>query len=86
MPQTFFLVALAQAFYFLPTGVWPLINMATFEAITGAKFDDWLVKTVGVLVSVIGGVLAIAAQRRQMLSMWRSSGLLQSTCWMRWSR
>jgi energy-converting hydrogenase Eha subunit E len=59
------LVALAQAFYFLLTGIWPLVSMATFEAVTGPKFDDWLVKTVGVLVSVIGVVLAIAALRRR---------------------
>jgi hypothetical protein len=58
------LVALAQAFYFSLTGIWPLVSMATFEAVTGPKFDDWLVKTVGVLVSVIGGVLAVAGLRR----------------------
>jgi hypothetical protein len=58
-------VALAQALYFLVTGTWPLISMATFEAVTGPKFDDWLVKTVGVLVSVIGAVLAVAGLRRQ---------------------
>lgn len=32
---------------------------------TGPKTDRWLVKTVGVLVSVIGGVLVLAGRRRR---------------------
>lgn len=58
-------VAIVQAFFYVVTGVWPLISMSTFEAITGPKTDDWLVKTVGVLVTVIGLVLAMAALRRR---------------------
>ena len=38
--------------------------MASFEAVTGPKVDDWLVKMVGLLVMVIGGTLYLAAQRR----------------------
>ena len=48
---------LIQGLYFLVTGVWPLVSMRTFEAITGPKTDDWLVKTVGLLVTVIAVVL-----------------------------
>jgi energy-converting hydrogenase Eha subunit E len=54
-------LALAQGAYYLATGVWPLLHMRSFEAVTGPKTDDWLVKTVGVLVSIIGAVLIIAA-------------------------
>ena len=39
--------------------------MRSFEAITGPKVDKWLVKTVGVLVSVIGATLWVGATRRQ---------------------
>jgi hypothetical protein len=53
----------AQGVYFLLTGVWPLISMRTFEAVTGPKVDRWLVKTVGVLVAVIGASL-LAEPRR----------------------
>ena len=53
-------VALLQGGYFALTGVWPLVSMATFEAVTGPKTDDWLVHTVGVLVTVIGLVLLSA--------------------------
>ena len=57
-------LALAQGLYFAATGIWPLVHMRSFEAVTGPKADKWLVKTVGVLVSVIGGVLVSAAARR----------------------
>jgi hypothetical protein len=56
-------LALAQGIYFLGTGVWPLVHMPSFEAVTGPKVDKWLVRTVGVLVGVIGGVLISAAAR-----------------------
>jgi energy-converting hydrogenase Eha subunit E len=55
-------VALVQGIYFLVTGVWPLFSMRTFLAITGPKTDLWLVKTVGLILAVIGTVL-IYAQR-----------------------
>jgi hypothetical protein len=58
-------LALGQGLYYAVTGVWPLVSMRTFEAVTGPKADRWLVKTVGVLVSVIGTVLAVSARRRQ---------------------
>ena len=51
-------LARAQGTYFFVTGVWPLLSMRTFEAVTGPKRDRWLVKTVGVLVAVIGASLA----------------------------
>lgn len=50
-------VALFQGLYFLVSGVWPLVHMASFLKITGPKTDLWLVNTVGVLLAVIGAVL-----------------------------
>jgi energy-converting hydrogenase Eha subunit E len=58
-------LALGQAAYFLVTGIWPLVDLRTFEAISGPKVDDWLVKTVGVQIGVVGGVLALAAYRQR---------------------
>jgi len=52
-----------QGVYFLLTGLWPLIHMASFEAVAGPKVDDWLVRMVGLLAAVIGGTLYLAAQR-----------------------
>ena len=56
-------VALIQGIYFLSTGVWPIFSMRTFLKITGPKTDLWLVKTIGLLLAVIGGVLIIADVR-----------------------
>lgn len=55
-----YLVSLAQGIYFFVTGVWPLVSMKTFLMVTGPKTDLWLVKTVGVILAVIGLVLIVA--------------------------
>jgi ABC-type cobalamin transport system permease subunit len=60
------LLATVQGFYFLATGVWPLLSRETFERVTGPKTDFWLAQTVGVLVASIGGVLLLGAQRRRL--------------------
>jgi hypothetical protein len=49
-----------QGLYYLVTGLWPLIHLASFEAVTGPKTDDWLVKMVGLLAAVIGAALLTA--------------------------
>lgn len=55
-------VALAQAAYYLPTAIWPLASIRTFQHVTGPKRDLWLVKTVATLIGVIGCVLGAAAR------------------------
>ena len=54
-------VLVVQGVYYLITGIWPLVSIATFEAVTGPKTDDWLVQTVGVLAAVIGATLLVGA-------------------------
>jgi hypothetical protein len=58
-------VALVQGIYFLATGLWPLLHMESFLAVTGPKIELWLVRTVGVLVMVIGLVLVLSWRRRE---------------------
>src|SRR5687768_16384354 len=58
-------LARLQALYYIATGVFPFVSMRFFEAITGPNVDQWLVKTVGALVTVIGGALALATRRGQ---------------------
>lgn len=58
-------VALVQGVFYLATGVWALVDLDSFMAVTGPKVDHWLVKTVGALVAVIGVVFLIAARRRR---------------------
>ena len=48
--------------YFMATGLWPVVHMGSFEAVTGPKSDDWLVKMVGLLALVIGATLYSAAR------------------------
>ena len=57
-------LAWLQGGYYALTGLWALLDIDSFQAVTGPKTDLWLVKTVGVLVLVIGGVLLLAAFRR----------------------
>jgi energy-converting hydrogenase Eha subunit E len=59
-------LAYSQAAYFLFTGVWPLVDIRSFERMSGPKVEDWLVKSVGIQVSVVGAVLAFAANRRHL--------------------
>lgn len=59
------LLAWLQGVFYLLTGVWPLVSMGTFVAVTGPKVDLWLVVTVGVLVAVIGAVLLLGAWRNR---------------------
>src|SRR5687767_9542789 len=64
----------AQGAYYLVTGVWPLLSIETFQAVTGPKTDHlvtgneadhWLVMTVGLLITSIALALLVAAGRRQ---------------------
>jgi len=61
MNGALFWLAIIQAVYFLITGVWPIVHLRSFVAVTGPKVDDWLVKTVGAIVTVIGVSIGIAA-------------------------
>lgn len=67
MPPTDRAVRLArlQALVYLAPGVWPLVHIRSFEAVTGPKADRWLVKTVGALVTTTGLALALAGRRRR---------------------
>ena len=56
-------LAWLQGLFYVATGVWPILHMPSFEGVTGPKVDDWLVKTVGLLITVIGAVLLVAARR-----------------------
>jgi hypothetical protein len=58
-------LALAQGLFYTSTGLWAIVDDRSFQAVTGPKVDVWLVKTVGTLVSVVGGVLGLAGARRR---------------------
>jgi hypothetical protein len=58
-------LAVAQGVFDVVTGVWPIVHLRSFEAVTGPKPEGWLVKTVGALITVIGGTLLTAGLRRR---------------------
>ncbi len=56
--------AVGQGVFWLVMGLWPLVHYRSFEAVTGPKEDDWLVKTIGGLIAIVGGTLLVSARRR----------------------
>lgn len=57
-------LALAQGGFYVFTGIWPILHIRSFEAVTGPKADKWLVKTVGGMITALGGVLFATGLRR----------------------
>ncbi|MDP8955730.1 MAG: hypothetical protein M3N24_02045 [Actinomycetota bacterium] len=55
--------ASVEGWFYAISGLWPVINIRSFEWVTGPKVDRWLVKTVGLLLTAIGGVQIAAARR-----------------------
>lgn len=58
-------LAVAQGVFDVVTGVWPIVHLRSFEAVTGPKREGWLVKTTGALITAIGGALLAAGLRRR---------------------
>jgi hypothetical protein len=56
-----------QGAFYVATGVWPILHLRSFEAVTGPKLEGWLVKTVGALITAIGGTLLSAGRRRRVV-------------------
>src|SRR5262245_20192115 len=57
------LLATAHGLYYLVAGLWPVVSIGSFQAVTGPKTDLWLVKTVGLLIAVIGAAIFRARGR-----------------------
>ena len=55
-----------QGIFYAATGVWPILHMRSFEAVSGRKTDRWLVRTVGGLLGVTGAALWSAGYRRRL--------------------
>src|SRR5437868_1530386 len=61
-------LAQLQGWYYLITGIWPLVSGQSFQTITGFKADFWLAQTVGLLLAV-SGVAMIRAGRTSRVTM-----------------
>lgn len=62
------ILAFIQGLYYLATGIWPLVDIESFIDLTGPKTDIWLVRTVGVVVLVIGASLLAASGKKSINS------------------
>jgi hypothetical protein len=58
----------AHGLFNLVSGLWPVVHMRSFEAVSGPKVDRWLVRTVGGLIAVTGLVQLSASTDEQRLS------------------
>ncbi|MBB4634832.1 hypothetical protein [Longimicrobium terrae] len=58
-------LAVTQGAFYLATGLWPIVHLPSFEAVTGEKTDKWLVKTVGALIAAGGAAMMMAGLRRR---------------------
>jgi uncharacterized membrane protein len=63
--QTLCKPALIQGVYYSLTAIWAIVDISSFMAVTGPKTDIWLVKTVGLLILVIGLTLLISKFRNK---------------------
>lgn len=52
--QPLYLLLILQGGYFFLTGIWPILHIESFIAVTGPKEDIWLVKTVGMVITCVG--------------------------------
>jgi hypothetical protein len=58
--------AFAQGVFYVATGLWPVLHLRSFEAVSGKKRDTWLVQTTGALIAAVGcALLAGAFERRR---------------------
>lgn len=58
-------LAVTQGVFYLAMGLWPIVHLRSFEAVTGPKLEGGWVKTVGALIAVVGGTLLAAGLRRR---------------------
>jgi hypothetical protein len=55
-----------QGVFYVATGLWPIVHLRSFEAVTGPKYDKWLARTMGGMITAVGtALIAGAFERRQ---------------------
>jgi len=56
-----------QGYYYMITGLWPVLHPASFELVTGARADYWLVVLVGVTAFAVGIGLVWSERQRNVV-------------------
>jgi hypothetical protein len=70
--------ALAQGFFCLVLGIWPVVGFHSFEIVTGQKPDHWLLTLAGLLLAAIGASMLTSAIRRDVAFEVFALGLITS--------
>ncbi|HEY8075873.1 MAG TPA: hypothetical protein VIF62_17220 [Labilithrix sp.] len=73
-------LAAAQAAIYVGTGLWPVVHLASFEAVTGPKRERWLVKTMGLLIGAVGVTLALGRPTRETALLGAASAAALGAC------
>jgi hypothetical protein len=47
----------SEGLFYMATGIWPIVHLRSFMAVTGPKRDTWLVRTFGALTASIGAAM-----------------------------
>lgn len=68
--------AAAQGGYYALTGIWPIVHIDSFLAVTGDKQEIWLVRAFGAVIVAVGVALAFTAARPELLPSGRVLGAL----------
>ncbi|NKX50383.1 hypothetical protein HER39_07350 [Arthrobacter deserti] len=74
VPARWSRLATAHGLFNLLTGLWPLVHYRSFEAVTGPKTDEWLVRCVGGLGAAAGYVQLRAGRAAEGLASARRLG------------
>ncbi|MDQ0921968.1 hypothetical protein QF038_000476 [Pseudarthrobacter sp. W1I19] len=64
-----------QGTFYIINGLWPLVHMRSFEAVSGPKADKWLVRTVSGLLIAIGLEQVRATPDRESAAVARRLGI-----------
>ena len=58
-------MAAIHGVFYLTAGLWVLVDIDSFQSVTGRKTDLWLVKTVACFITLTGLLLCVTAGRRR---------------------
>jgi hypothetical protein len=70
---------LVQGLFYVATGLWPIVHMRSFEAVTGRKVDRWLVKSMGGLIAAVGLALLVDESKTLGIASAAALGLADAT-------
>ena len=58
-------IAVAQALFFVLTGLWPIVSIRVFQNVSASRKDFWLVKSMGLMLGIAGSIITGARSHQQ---------------------